>query len=284
MILYEQLKYQTDKNRFPGKAFLIVGGGDGNYSITKAVADYFARAGLTTLAVAYWNKPGLSYTVSKIPLETIEKPVKLLRKLGAQKVGMWGISKGAEYALLCGSYLPELISAVVAVSPASHVIQGFQTTNSHHLFPKPIETSPFTYQGIPLPYVKTQDCVKRCLIESVKRRSIYFRSGYEHIYDEPAKNTIIPVEQCSGPVLLLAAEQDDMWDSCRACENILENLKDKEFPYLVLYEHYPFGSHMLFPVRTVFSKFFKIEREYGKEYKQSCLDSFEKTMEFIKNW
>lgn len=94
----------------------------------------------------------------------------------------------------------------------------------------------------------------------------------------------IPVEQCSGPVLLLAADQDDMWDSCRACENILKRLWDKGFSYPVQYQHYRFGSHMLFPVRTVLSKLFRIEREYKREYQQSCLVSFEKTMQFIKNW
>lgn len=274
---------RPEDNHFPGKAFLVVGGGDGRYSITKAVAAYFAGAGLTALALAYWNQPGLPSEVAHIPLETIEKPVELLREQGAQKVGMWGISKGAELALLCGSYFPELISAVVAVSPASHVIQGFQMTNRHHLMTKPLETSPFTYQGNPLPYVKTQESAKRSLMESIRRRGIYFRPGYEHVYDAPPEETAIPVERCSGPVLLLAAEQDDMWDSCISCENILRRLREYNFPYPVQYEHYPYGSHMLFPVRTVLSKLFRIEREHAAEYKQSCLDSFEKTMEFIKS-
>ena len=186
--------YQPDENQFPGKGFLIVGGGDGCYSVTKSVAAYFAHAGLTALAIAYWNKPGLPSEVSNIPLEIIEKPVGFLHDLGIQKVGMWGISKGAEYALLCASYFPNLISSVVAVSPSSHVIQGFQMTNSHHLLPKPIESSPFTYQGRPLPYVKTRDCSKRCLIESIKRRTVYFRPGYVHIYEEAEEKNRIPVE------------------------------------------------------------------------------------------
>ena len=63
-----------------------------------------------------------------------------------------------------------------------------------------------------------------------------------------------------------------------------QRLKEKDFPFTVQYEHYPFGSHMLFPVRTVFSNFFIVERKYKKEYQASCLDSFEKTLEFIKKW
>ena len=228
--------------------------------------------------------PGLPSAVADIPLETIEKPVELLHKLGIQKIGMWGISKGAEFALLCGSYFPELISTVVAVSPASHVIQGFQMTNFHHLITKPLDASPFTYKGLPLPYLKTSASPKRCILESIERRSIHFRPGYERVYDEPAEEAHIPVEKCSGPLLLLAAEEDDMWDSCKACENILKYLREKDFPYPVQYEHYPFGSHMLFPVRTALSKLFIVERKYKKEFKESCLDSFKKTMEFIENW
>ena len=45
--------YRPGENKFPGKALLIVGGGDGLYSITKAVAAYFAKNGLTALALAY---------------------------------------------------------------------------------------------------------------------------------------------------------------------------------------------------------------------------------------
>ena len=42
-----------------------------------------------------------------------------------EKVGLWGISKGAELALTAGSLLPKLVNAVIAVAPMNTVCQGF---------------------------------------------------------------------------------------------------------------------------------------------------------------
>ena len=45
--------------------------------------------------------------------------------MGYEKVGLWGISKGAELALLAGILLPGLVNAVISVAPMSTVCQGF---------------------------------------------------------------------------------------------------------------------------------------------------------------
>ena len=88
--------YQPDHNRFPGKAVIVAGGGDGMFSLTKGGARRLAQEGMTALALAYWNQPGLRDTFTEIPLHYAEKAAAFLHSKGIGKVGMWGISAGAE--------------------------------------------------------------------------------------------------------------------------------------------------------------------------------------------
>ncbi len=60
---------------------------------------------MTILALAYWNEPGLPD--------------------GFEKVGLWGISIGAELALLAGDMIQLLISCVTAVCSRKSTSQSF---------------------------------------------------------------------------------------------------------------------------------------------------------------
>lgn len=64
---------------------------------------------MTVLALAYWNEPGLPDGFEKVPVESVEKTALWLREHSFEKVGLWGISMGAELALLAGSLMPELV-------------------------------------------------------------------------------------------------------------------------------------------------------------------------------
>lgn len=80
---------------------------------------------MTTLALAYVLEEGLPGQFAAVPIDTLEAAGKRLHDMGYEKVGLWGISKGAELALVAGSLLPGLVNAVVAVSPMNTVCQGF---------------------------------------------------------------------------------------------------------------------------------------------------------------
>ena len=120
--------------------------------------------------------------------------------------------------------------------------------------------------------------------ESFRRRTVYFKLGYAHNFERTTEETVIPAENCRAPILLLAADQDDMWESARSCREIVKRLKEKNYPYPVKYFHYPYGSHMLFPDCNPLKGMFRMEREHPREYDQSCRDSFQKTLEFFRKW
>ena len=67
------------------------------------LADVFQSQGLTTLALAYVMEEVLPKQFSKVPIDSLEAAAKRLHDMGYEKVGLWGISKGAELALTAGS-------------------------------------------------------------------------------------------------------------------------------------------------------------------------------------
>ena len=117
--------YLPVEDRFPGKALIAFSGSDGGLALTRALAGVFQARGLSTLALAYVGEEGLPQGFSGIPIEYVEAAAKRLHAMGYEKVGLWGISKGAELALTAGSLLPGLVNAVVAVAPMNTVCQAF---------------------------------------------------------------------------------------------------------------------------------------------------------------
>ena len=58
-----------------------------------------------------------------------------LHSMGYEKVGLWGISKGAELALTAGSLLPGLVNAVIAVAPKNTGGQVVSEETGIYIFP-----------------------------------------------------------------------------------------------------------------------------------------------------
>lgn len=56
-----------------------------------------------------WLEEGLPKQFSAVPIDTLEAVAKRLHDMDYEKVGLWGISKGAELALVAGSFLPRLV-------------------------------------------------------------------------------------------------------------------------------------------------------------------------------
>ena len=78
---------------------------------------------------------GLPDCFYHVPIDTLEAAAKWLHDMGYEKVGLWGISKGAELALTAGSLQPGQVNAVVAVAPISTVCQGFTKRRGIQLMP-----------------------------------------------------------------------------------------------------------------------------------------------------
>lgn len=80
-------------------------GSDGKFELSRMLARAFQLSGLTTLALAYVMEEGLPRQFFRVPIEPLEAAAKRLHGMGYEKVGLWGVSKGAELALTAGSFL-----------------------------------------------------------------------------------------------------------------------------------------------------------------------------------
>ena len=269
--------YQPEQNEYPGKALIFFGGSERMYSLTRLVAEQYIKRGLTVLTLAYWNMPGLPRRFEKIPIETVEKPALWLRCNGYDKVGVWGISMGAELALIAGSLLPGLISCVVAVSPINLVGQGIDSRRM-----KLLSCSSWSFRDKELPYVKLRMRWGSIIRDLVRRRSMSVRACYKDVISHIPEKAVIKVEKITGPVLCLSARNDDMWPAAEAGDAMMERLEQKGFAWPHEHICYEYASHLLVPYKLKSARIFAIERKYPEKCMESNLDSLEKTLAFLK--
>lgn len=272
------------EDKYPGKALICFSGSDGGISVTRMLAEVFQAHGLTTLALAYALEEGLPQQFLHIPIDFLEAAAKRLHAMGYEKVGLWGISKGAELALTAASLLPGLINGVIAVAPMSTVCQGFVKDKGITILPgsswsfhgEEVPYSPFTMQKFPLGSV---------LRKSICAGEITMYDLYLPIVWNPNPEAVIRVENITGPILLISSQMDTMWPSVPAAEEILRRLREHDFPYAFRHLCYEHGSHLFVPLDLRTAKFFKGERGKNKEPgRRDRMDSLTKTLEFISQW
>jgi len=240
------------------KAMIVLSGSDGGIKWADKIASVYSAHGVASLAVAYWNTKYTSKALALIPIEIIKAAALWLKENGYLKVGIYGISKGAELALTAGSLIPE-IEFVIAVSPACCVFEGIAK-------PAYSGTSSWTWDGQPLPYASFQN-VSVSLIKNILRNHEFgFTQQYLDVLaiNKNEENTI-KAENINGPVLLLSAREDAQWPSAEMGKMICDRLISKGFAYPFHHEVFYPASHILCPVNTKMRLAYSIERQQGKE-------------------
>ena len=276
--------FLPEQDKYPGKALICFSGSDGGIELSRTLAGVFQSRGLTTLALAYVLEEDLPKRFLAVPIDYLEAAAKRLHDMGFEKVGLWGISKGAELALTAGSLLPELVNAVVAVAPMNTVCQGFVKDKGISF----LKGSSWRFHGEEIPY--TAYGMEKFPLGSILRKSIQLREMsmydlYLPLVQDPAPKAVIEVEKIAGPVLLISSKMDTMWPSELAAEQIMKRLKEKDFPYAYRHLSYDYGSHLFVPMEMPSAKFFKGERGKNKEpARKARMDSLEKTLEFVSQW
>jgi dienelactone hydrolase len=105
---------------------VILGGSEGGEDTWTAGA--LALIGFPALALGYFQEPGLPRCLCSIPLDYFVRVIGWLRVQPVARgrpVVLYGVSRGAEGALLIASYEPDLVNAVVASSPSSVIVGAF---------------------------------------------------------------------------------------------------------------------------------------------------------------
>ena len=256
----------------------------GGIELSRMLADVFRSHGLTTLALAYVLEEGLPRQFSAVPIVFLEAAAKRLHDMGYEKVGLWGISKGAELALTAGSLLPGIVNAVVAVAPMNTVCQGFVKDKGIAFLPG----SSWSFHGEEIPYTPygvEKFPLGRILRKSIRMRGMTMYDLYLPLVQHPNLDAVIQVEKITGPVLLISSKMDTMWPSELAAKQIIKRLREKDFPYSYQHLSYDYGSHLFVPMELPSAKFFRGERGKNKEGgRKARMDFPVKTLEFVSRW
>ena len=102
---------------------------------------------------------------------------------------------------------------------------------------------------------------------------------------EVAAESVIPVENINGPILLISTEADTVWPSSEQADHIADYLQEHDFAYEVKNLSYDRVSHFAIPMRSntwLLKLLFRSEREYPEECAEQRADLSRQAVDFIK--
>ena len=200
----------------PGRhpAFLVLGGSGGGVPPPLGPAGGLASHGYAVLALAYFGAPGLPRTLSNIPLEYFATALQWMSaqpSVDPSHVGVLGLSRGAELALLLGTIHPDF-HAVVAYMPSNVIVRGCCDAGT------PVAWTLGGRAIAPAPFVPM-------------RRSMTM--------DRPE----IPVERIHGAVMLISGRDDEVWPSTEMADDIMARLRQHRFAHPFMHLAYDHAGH-----------------------------------------
>ena len=240
-----EIKVQNIREEFVGDLFysegadrptiVWLGGSGSGLGVNQIIAAPLASHGFNVLSLPYFGEKGLPPQLSEVPLEYFERVFAWLSKnpvAAGKEIYLFGMSKGGELALVLASRYP-FIRKVALFSPHAYCFQGIAYKN----------VSSWTYGGKSLPFIRLKN---RWVVAHFVRCFIHAEPfGFTPPYRQAlaaSKNkeaARIKVEEAQADLLLLATEQNGMWNSGDGCLEIMETLRKHNYPYsyeLAVYE------------------------------------------------
>lgn len=197
----------------------------------KKTREQFIDKGYAFLALGYFGAKGTPDTLNKIAIEEVYNAIKIAAKheqINGKKIAIIGGSRGADLALLLGSYYKD-ISCVVSIVGSNAVFPG----HTNHF-----STSCWTFDKKELPFVP----VNEEAVPFLMKRDL--RGTFEAMLKDAVavEKASIKVENIEGAILFLSATKDEICPSTPMAEMMIERLKNKKFSHH--YEHKAFeGGH-----------------------------------------
>jgi hypothetical protein len=185
---------------------LVLAGSSGRIDSDRA--RLLARYGALALALRWFGGPGQSSGICEIPLETFTLAIDWLHQRGCHNIGIVGLSKGAEAALLVAVRDPR-VDAVVAISPSAVVWANVGPGLDGMTYPY---RSSWRWHDQPLPFVPYGERWE----PPTSAKPMRYRSLYEaslRAFPDAVAAATIPIEVATGIVLLVAGGDDAMWPS-----------------------------------------------------------------------
>ncbi|TVR88979.1 MAG: hypothetical protein EA411_03475 [Saprospirales bacterium] len=268
--------YAPEKESFP--ALLVLGGSEGGNAYGRNWGPYLTQElGIGVLALSYHGVDGLPDKLESIPLEYFLYAWEFIKKqpgVDSASMGIMGVSKGGELALLLGSGFLET-SAVIAAVPSNVVWQGINFGNWLE------QNSSWSFEGKDLPYQPYD------MSRGFGKILNFYLAGAENPESE---EVIIPVEDINAPLLLFSGSRDLIWPSEIMSTNIMLRLEENEYDY----PHYHYNFEEV-------GHYFHHPPDHSREeerlkntlsslggslegYREAHRNSLEKTLQFLRDY
>lgn len=259
------------------KVVIVLSGSNGGMSLTKKCAQFYANHNIPALAVALFKTKETNQNLDRVPIEYIEAAIRWLRQKGYQRIGIDGMSKGSEIALLSATMFPEL-TCVIARVPSYFVSEGLIAKGKSK---EPSGTSCWSYKGEEIPYAP-YNARKFHIPEIIwKERELHIIAVNRD--KKVTEACIIPVEKINGPVLLLSSVHDSVWPSYESSNYIEKRLTSHDFIYPHKHVAYQYMSHMMATGISGWMKLaFRTERQYGKECNQERIQLEHELIDWVE--
>ena len=258
------------------KVVIVMSGSNGGLNLTQQVAESYEKNGIPALALALFMTKETPKELVSVPVEYVESAIKYLKEHGYRKIGIDGMSKGSEMALLAASMFPD-ITCVIARVPSYFVSEGLSGKGKNR---GPSGTSCWSYKGKDLPYVPYKSRTINILKILMKELRLLPINSDKNVTPE----TIIPVERINGPVLLISSKHDEVWPSFESSELIEKTLNSSSFPYKHKHVALEYMSHAaLTEVSWLIKKGFKTERQHPEECAIDRLKMKQEILEWVNN-
>lgn len=221
--------FMVPEGEGPFPALILFGGSEGGDRGARGLAPRFLAKGYAVLGVPYYSPawgdreqqfPDLPRAFAEIPVEKAETARAWLAArddVRAEDIGIYGVSKGAEFALLAGSYI-DGFAAIAAIVPTDVVWEGWGTGDG-------TRPSSFSWQGQPLPFVPYEGMGEEFANPTGPDGRPRLRLPHDKGRNaNPARAVAarIAVERIDEPVLVAGGDMDLVWNSGEMAQAIAE--------------------------------------------------------------
>lgn len=226
--------------RLPGNgkrpAIIVLGGSEGGDWFAKSMAPRLASYGYAVLGLPYYAPVFAARDDLKtLPAAFMDIPVDRLQQahdwlaartdVDAGRIGVYGVSKGAEFALIASTRF-DWIDAVAAIVPSDVVWEGWGDQTA-----APGTRSSFAWNGKPLPFVPYQNIQAEFM--SMGSGGAVLRRPHDHgraAHPDKVDAARIPVEAFKGRLLVAGGMLDAVWGSGPMAQNIAERRATHDLP------------------------------------------------------
>ena len=243
--IIEQADFRAELWLPPGKgphpAIVVLGGSSG--APNRIRSSLLAARGHAVLNLLYLDTDPWPPELIEVPIEELTHALDWLADMDTidgEQMGVYGTSKGAEFALLAASR-DARIKAVAVWGPTAIVMFGISFQH-----PLTIRSS-WSAGGKPVPFAAGMSYVTalRNGVRLLSGRNLSFRRTYEEAFASAPDESFIPIENIAGPILLLGGMDDQMGPATPMSTAIERRLAVRGFEHEVRNRAYPGAGHSM---------------------------------------